>query len=181
MPRQQPVGICGQAAVCSVAWIFALGREGQEEVARNVFGVGSGGDGAFEAALFENGEEKLLGRTRVSGGLQNDELTLLQVRVDGEAGVFDVAQIGFAPLVERRRNADDDGVDVLEFREVGRSAEMLAVDVLLNLGLLDVLDVRFAGVEQGNFGGIGIETGDFVAGFGKAKSQGKADGDTRSQ
>ena len=51
----------------------------------------------------------------ISGGLQNDELTLLQVRVDGEAGVFDVAQIGFAALVERRRNADDDGVDVLEF------------------------------------------------------------------
>ena len=63
----------------------------------------------------------------------------------------------------------------LSSREIGRSAEVLAVDVLLNLGLLDVLDVGFARIEHRNFLGIGVESGDFVAGFGKAKAQGKAD------
>ncbi len=52
---------------------------------------------------------------------------------------------------------------------------MLAVDVLLNLGLLDVLDVGLARIEHRNFFGIGIESSDFVAGFGKAEAEGKAD------
>ncbi len=52
---------------------------------------------------------------------------------------------------------------------------MLAVDVLLNLGLLDVLDVGLACVEHRNFFGIRIESGDFVAGFGKTEAEGKSD------
>ena len=73
------------------------------------------------------------------------------MRVDGLAGVLDVAQVGLAAFIERSRDADDDGVDVLNFGEIGGGAEVLAVDVLLNLGLLDVLDVGLAGIEHRNF------------------------------
>ena len=127
-----------------VAGIFALGRKGQEEVAWNVFALGARGDGAAQTTLFENGKDKFLGGAGIGGGLENDELALLQVRLDGQGGIFDVAQIGLATLIERSGHADDDGVGVLETRKVGGGAEMLAVDELLDFGLRDVLDVRLA-------------------------------------
>src|SRR5579872_1889775 len=162
-------------AVLFVAGIFALWREGEEEIAGDVFGVGSGSDGALEAALFENRQKELFGRAGIRGGFENDELTLLEVRVDREAGVLDVAQVGFAAFVERRRDADDDGVDIFELGEIGGGAEVLAVDVLLNLGLLNVLDVGLARIEHRDLFGIGIESCHFVTGFGETEAEGKAD------
>jgi hypothetical protein len=38
-----------------------------------------------------------------------------------------------------------------------------------------VLDVGLAGIEHRNFFGIGIESGDFVAGFGETEAERKAD------
>ena len=52
---------------------------------------------------------------------------------------------------------------------------MLAVDELLDFGLRDVLDVGLARVEHGHFFRVGVKSGDFVAGFGKAQPQGEAD------
>ncbi len=52
---------------------------------------------------------------------------------------------------------------------------MLAVDELLDFGLGNVLDVGLAGVEHRDFLGIGVKSGDFVAGFGEAQTQGEAD------
>ncbi len=48
---------------------------------------------------------------------------------------------------------------------------MLAVHELLNFCLLNVLDVGLAGVEHGNFFGIGVEPCDLVARFRKAQGQ----------
>ncbi len=45
---------------------------------------------------------------------------------------------------------------------------------LLNLVLWDVVDVRLAGIEHGDFNWIGIETRHPVSGFGKTQGQGKA-------
>ena len=96
------------------------------------------------------------------------------MRLDGDGCLLDVAKIGFATLIERSGNTNQDGVGFLELGKIGGGSEVAAVDELLNLGLLYVFDVRFAGVEHGNLGGIGIETGDFVAGFGKTQSQGES-------
>jgi hypothetical protein len=38
-----------------------------------------------------------------------------------------------------------------------------------------VFDVGFAGIQHANFFGIGIESSDLVAGFGKTEGEGKAD------
>src|SRR5207302_10329049 len=51
---------------------------------------------------------------------------------------------------------------------------MPADDKLLDLVLGDVLDVRAAGIEHVDFVRVGVESGDFVAGFGKAQSQRQA-------
>jgi len=104
-----------------------------------------------------------------------DELALLQVRVNGDRGVLDVAEVRLTTFIERRGNADDDGVDILQFREIGGGAKMLAVDELLDFGLRDVLDVGLARVEHGHFLGIGVKSSDFVARFGEAQAQGEAD------
>jgi len=52
---------------------------------------------------------------------------------------------------------------------------MAAVHKLLDFRLLDMFDVGFASVQHANFFGISIKSGDLVAGFGKAKGEGKAD------
>ncbi len=97
----------------------------------------------------------------------------LQIRSDGERSVADIAQIGFAALIERRRHADKHRVHVGNPRKIIRGGEMSRCDILADLVDRDVLDVAFAAVELFNLHGIGVETGDAVPGFGKTQSQGK--------
>ena len=97
-----------------VAGIFAFRRESQEEVAGHVFVLRAGGDGALQPALFENGQHQFFGGAGIRRGFEHHQLAALQVRLDHDRGVFHVAQIGFAALIEWRRNADDDGVGILQ-------------------------------------------------------------------
>src|SRR4029077_5947588 len=46
---------------------------------------------------------------------------------------------------------------------------------LLNLVLRNMLDVGLAGIEHLDLLGVGIKSGDFVAGFGEPQAQGQAD------
>src|SRR5260370_14984150 len=87
------------------------------------------------------------------------------MRLDRDGCLLDVAKIGLATLIERSGNTNQDGVGFLELGKIRCGAEVAAVDELLNLILLNVLYVRLAGVEHRDFGGIGIETSDPVAGF----------------
>src|SRR6266851_5790129 len=91
----------------------------------------------------------------------------LQVGINGNGGLFDVAQIGLAALIERRGHADDDGVDVLQFSEIRGRAEMLAVDELLDLILGNMLDIGFARIEHVHFGGVSVKSRYFMSRFGK--------------
>ena len=50
---------------------------------------------------------------------------------------------------------------------------MAAVDELLDFGLLDMLNVGLAGIQHGDFRGIGVKAGDLVARFGKTERQGQ--------
>ena len=161
-------------AILLVAGIFAFRGKGQEKVGGNIFAFDAGGDGAAQTAFFENREDQFFGGAGISGGFENDELAALQIGLNRDGGLFDVAEVRFAAFVERSRNTNEDGVGFLELGKIGGGAEVAAVDELLNFGLLDVLDVGFAGVEHGNFGGIGVKAGDFVAGFCEAQRQGQA-------
>ena len=97
------------------------------------------------------------------------------MRLDGFRGVFNVAQIGLAIFIERRGDANDDGVRFRELGEIGDGIEVAAVHELLDFCLRDVFDVGFAGVQHANFFGIGVKSSDLVTGFSKAKSERKAD------
>src|SRR6202022_4955993 len=73
-------------AILLVAGIFALGRKGEEKIARDVFVLWANGDFAVEAAFLEDGENELFGGARVGSRFQDDQLTLLQVGLHREGG-----------------------------------------------------------------------------------------------
>ena len=95
----------------------------------------SDGDGAAQAALFEDRQNEFFGGAWIGSGFEDDQLTFLQVRLDGDGGLLDVAQIGLAAFIQRSGNADDDAVALAQLFEIGGGAEMLAVDELLNFDL----------------------------------------------
>jgi hypothetical protein len=97
------------------------------------------------------------------------------MRLDGFRGVFNVAQVGFAIFVQRRGDADDDGVRFREPGEIRDGVEMAAVHELLDFRLRDVLDVGPASIQHANFFWIGVKTSDLVTGFGEAEGEGEAD------
>jgi len=96
------------------------------------------------------------------------------VRLNGERGLLDVAEVRLAAFIERSGNTNENGVSFLEFGKIGGGAEMTAVDELLDFGLLDMLNVGLAGIQHGDFRGIGVKAGDLVASFGKTERQGKS-------
>ncbi len=118
------------------------------------------------------GRTEFFSGARIGSRFQDYQLALLQIGLNGEGGLLDVAQVRFTTFIEGSWDADDNGVAFFQLLEIGGGAEMFAIHKLLNLGLLDVLDVRFAGVEHGEtFLEIGIETRNSVPGFRKAQRQ----------
>ena len=117
-----------------VAGVFALGRKGQEEVGGNVLGIGAMGDRAAQAVGFQDRKDEFLGGSRISGGLEHDELPALQVRLNGAGGLLDIGKVGLAPLVERRGHADHHGVHLRQPGEISGRREVLGANVLLDLG-----------------------------------------------
>jgi hypothetical protein len=85
--------------------------------------------------------------------------------------LFHVAEVGLTALVQRRRDTNNDGVRFLDACEIGGRAKVLGVDELLDLGLLDMLDVRLPGIEHVHFVRIGVESRDFVARFRETQGQ----------
>jgi hypothetical protein len=156
-------------AVLLVAGIFALWGEGEKKVGGNVVALDAGGDGAAQSRSFENWKDEFFGGARVSGGFKDNELALLQIRLDGDGSLLDETEIRLAAFVERSRDANEDGVNVLEALEIGGGIKVAAVHELLNFVLANVLDVGFARIEHGDFSGIGVKTGDLLACFREAK------------
>jgi hypothetical protein len=157
-----------------VTRIFTLRGEGEIKIGRDVFGAFAVRDGAAQSAFFENRQHQLFGRSRIGGAFENDELIALQVGCDGASGVFDVTEIGFAPLVERRGDADEDCVHFAKAGEIGGRIEMLCVHVSFDFFGRNVLDVGLAGVQLFNFGLIEVESGDALADVGKPECEWKS-------
>src|SRR5262249_27081831 len=119
-------------------------------------------------------EDKLLGGAGIRSGFEGNELAALKMRLNHDGGLLDVAEIRLAALIERSRDADDDGVYFFQLRGVAGRGKVAAVDELLNFRLRDVLDVRLSGVEGVDFLLIGVKAGDFVSGFGETQRQRQA-------
>src|SRR5262249_10926346 len=106
---------------------------------------------------------------------EHHELSLLQMRRDRFGSLLHVGKVWLAALIERRRNANQDCIDFLELCEIRSRGEMLAVHVLLNFCLWDVLDVRAARIQHGNFRWVRVESCDLVSRFRKAQRQRQSD------
>src|SRR6202011_154871 len=98
------------------------------------FFLGPRRDRAVQLALFEHRQNEFLGCAGIRGGLEDDELSLLQMRADGFRRFFDVAEVWLAIFVQGSRNADEDLVHFLELRKVIGSRKMAAIAALLNFG-----------------------------------------------
>ena len=129
-----------------VAGVDALGREGQQEVLVEP-----------QAALLEHGQQHFVGRARVGGRLQHDELAAAQALLDLPRGGEDVGDVRLFGLPQRRRHADDDGVARRELAEVGRRVQPLGRDGLAERLGRHVADVRFAAVDRLGLARVDLE------------------------
>ena len=83
----------------------------------------------------------------------------LQMRRDSLCRQFDVTQIGLAILVQRRGDANNDGIRLRQLRVVrGRAETALAGRLYLGRG--NVVDVGGAAVQLLHFAGVNVKTGD---------------------
>ena len=74
-----------------VAGIFALRRKRQKEIAGDIFVFRTGRDRAVQAALLQDRQNQLFGRAWIGCGFENNQLTLLQMRLDRNGGLLDVS------------------------------------------------------------------------------------------
>ncbi len=114
-----------------VARILALGRKGQIKIRGNIGRFPA--HRALQPAFFENGEHQLFGCAGVSGAFEHDQLVSLQVRGNRKRRLLDVAQIGLAPFVERRGDANQHRVHLPQAREIAGRIEAFSLHVFGNL------------------------------------------------
>ena len=101
-------------------------------------------------------------------------MTGAQMRSNGLRRVRDVAQVGFVILVQRRRDADDDGIHLGQARIVRRRLEALGAG-LLNLARQDADDVGPALGQGRHLALVDIEAGHPKLLLGVEQGQGQAD------
>ena len=133
----------------------------------------AGGAGHLEAvwiALLEKWNHDVFGGAGISGALEDDELSLLNVRSNRSNRAGDVAEVGLVILVERRGNADDDCVHGGDFGVVRSSAEAGLLR-LPNFRGENADDVGTARIELADLVRCNIEAGDVKALF--AEKQGE--------
>ena len=64
--------------------------------------------GHFMPRFFQHRQHQFLGRAGIGGRFQHHQLPALQVWANRLGGVLHIGQVGLAPLIERRRHADED-------------------------------------------------------------------------
>ena len=157
-----------------IAGIFAFRRESQVEIRRNVFTFFAMRNRAVQTSFFEDWQHQFFGCPGIRGALKNDELAALEVGSDGQRRFFHIAEVRFATLVERSRNADQNGVHIAQTGEIGRGIEMFWVHVSFDLFRGDMLDVGLSGIQLIDLGLIEVESGDALANVGKPESERKS-------
>ena len=119
-------------------------------------------------------QDDLAGGARVGRALQDDELAGPQPRGDRLGRVDDVGEVGLAGLGQRRRDADDDDVRLVEPIERSRGLEALLAH-LADRRVGDVADVAFALLELGDLRRVDVESEDGDPALGEGPGQGQAD------
>ena len=102
------------------------------------------------ARRFEDRLYELLRGAGVGRRLQDDECPLGQLRADGLRRGADEGEVGLVVVVERRRNAQVDGVGAPQHRRLGGGQERPGLEHRRELGLGDVVDVARTRVQRGD-------------------------------
>src|SRR5262249_25378500 len=129
-----------------IARVLSLGAEGYEE-------LGTG----FETLARERRQDDLASRARIGGTLEHHELPWPQTLRDRPGRIHDVGEVGLARVGQRRRNADDNRVGLIEPPEVRRCLEPV-LSHLADRDLRDVPDIAFPALQAGYFHRIDIES-----------------------
>ena len=147
-----------------VARIDALGREAQEEV-----------DAGLEALGLEHRLHDLVGGAGIGRRLEDDELTGLEVLGDLLDRRDDVGEVRILRLAQRRRDADVDGVDVRQDREIGGGAEAAGLDHRRDVRRRDVADVGLALRQRVDLARVEVDADDRQPGLGELDRQRETD------
>jgi len=132
-----------------VVRVLALGRKGDPEI-----------DIALSAGLFEDRLHHLVGGARPGARLKNEHLPRAQVLFQLVRGILDVGEVGFAVLVERRRQGDENDIRLRGFGEISGVFHLAEGVDLLDILCGDVLDVALAGAELVDLALIDVEADD---------------------
>ena len=114
----------------AVRRVHAFGRERQEEVLAHL-----------QTALFQHGQDEFVGRSRIGGGLEDDELPRAEALGDLLRRRHDVGHVGVFGLAQRRGDTDVDGVHLPQDVEVRRRPEPFGRHELRHLCGRHVVDV----------------------------------------
>ena len=110
-------------------------------------------------AGLEDGNQDFFGGAGIGGALQNDQLARAQVWSDGARRLLDVAEVGLMIAVQRRGDADDDGVHLGDLGVGGGGAEASGMS-LDDLAAGNARDVGVARVQRLDLAGIHVKAGD---------------------
>jgi hypothetical protein len=124
---------------------------------------------------FEDRAQIFIGGSGIGRRFENNKNPIVQMRCDGTAGFQDVGDVGLAILVQRRGDADDDGIDFLDAGEIGRGLQATGGDFFADGVVGDVFDVGFSPVTSGDLLVVDVEAENGGAGTGELEAQGEAD------
>jgi coenzyme PQQ precursor peptide PqqA len=79
------------------------------------------------------------------------------VRADGFGGAPDIGQVRFAMVVERGRNADDNGVHRPQFGEICCGFEVSVAEGVRDFNFGNVLDVGLSLLEPCDLGPVNVK------------------------
>ena len=98
-----------------IAGIHSFGRKRQQKILVE-----------FQPSLFKHRQQDFIGRAGIGGRFKNDQLAVVQPLLDFFSRSEDVGNVRLFGFSQRRRDADDDGVAIVEMVEISCRAQPLA-------------------------------------------------------
>ena len=105
-----------------IARIDALRREREQKIFVEL-----------QSLFFEHRQQHFVGRARISGRFENDQMAAAQTLCDLFSGREDVRDVRLFCFSQRRRHANDDRVTLAQMIEIRGGPQSLCVDHFLHL------------------------------------------------
>ena len=147
-----------------VAGILALRRIGEEKILATTQPTG-----------LENGLHYFRAGAGIGGGFQHHQLPTTKMAGDFPGRVLHIGQIRFAMPVQRGRDADQNGISLMQPAEVCRDHQPLLLNQALDIFISYVINITVAGIQHLNLSGVGIVAVNLEAFTSDSAGQGQAD------